>query len=1263
MTRQRYFRRIVFFTILLLIIGYPSFFCFPSTEQVSQAQGQGQEREITSQRTQNTRTYDLGEGKFKTVSQATPLHYQNSQGDWLDVDTNIKDRSEDREFDKQSVKNTFKTYFKNNVKGSNVLKLSDGQHFIKFKIEDSKNLGRVKNSTAITSENSIIYPDLYDKVDLKYTISSTEILEEFIVKDQSTALRIDEIKEGVTLGDMTYQEEDDGSLSFFDGEGNLLWKVPPPVMYEFNDRLDRNYGLHYVVSQDQQKIYISKVIDQEGKNWLQDPEREYPIVIDLTAGPNSPGTVVDDSSFGALTWANPDNAKTSNNLYAQASAVMVDDTHYLKATDFGFSIPSGATIDGIEAEVELYATNIAPPYDIDQKAQIVQGGTIMSTNKAAYTTLPSIEEYISYGGSSDLWGETWDYSDINNSGFGFAWAGRDNSGFCLNKETLISTPLGEKKIKEINENDIIYSFDMRTGGIVQDKVLKSEHRSITNYGSRYYYIYYSNSEKEGLIKATLNHQFYVEGEYIFAQNLKVGDRLLDIEGNEMTIDNVAIVQNDEDEVWDLVTENYHNFIANGILVHDGEVALGGDHHTIYVDHIRITVYYSSADVPTNVSITGIAYTDDNESTAVTEGTTVRVAVNGSLDANSDTTDASGNFTITEVSVNSGDTLTVFFDGGSVIGSTITITDETDITTPENFRIYQNHVVVRYETGSAINIAQIAFYDNDQDSDINFDAEDNTPDTLTVEDGSELYIPSGYTFQPGGNLKSGSSGIDDIEIVGTYIAASNEEILVSGSWKNSGTFTASTSTVTFDASSTDKTIEAGASSFSTVVFNNASGGWTIQTNDMTTANDFTLTAANDFTLDNERTLEVQGTFTNSVGGAATTWTSSTLYINSETRSSMNTETDPGDTYATLQIGANTDIDMWSSQASTYTIDATGSLYSQDHASTDCGDLYIWGDYHIPNSTVAYWNYAKDFDGTDLSGSERQVNVRLAADANVTAGSGETLQIIGDSSNHTTVSRQSAGNYGLDINGGAVNAQYFDFDHLDASGLNISNSATVTELSHGSFDNAGAGAASSYITIAGTTSTDHFTDITFDDNGDGADTNVVYNVNADGSGVNWIFDSFAGNKAGDDYDNETNGAYVGWYSILSLTISDNTMDLGLVTTATVKTDQHTITVSSSAINGYTCSVVEDGNLRDNGNDINDVADNTVTAGSEEYGITTSGSDGLLGNDQAISEISLDVACNAGPVTESATTIIYKTAVSSSTLTRHYSHVVTYTCVAEF
>ncbi len=138
----------------------------------------------------------------------------------------------------------------------------------------------------------------------------------------------------------------------------------------------------------------------------------------LISGPNSPDVGADDSSIGTITWSNPGNVISSNNGYATAS---LDDniiSHYLKATDFDFSIPSNAVINGITVDIEKDVGSASRVKDY--QVRIIKGGTVGSTNRSNTNFWSTTEAYVTYGSSSDLWGESWTYSDINNLNFGVA---------------------------------------------------------------------------------------------------------------------------------------------------------------------------------------------------------------------------------------------------------------------------------------------------------------------------------------------------------------------------------------------------------------------------------------------------------------------------------------------------------------------------------------------------------------------------------------------------------------------------------------------------------------------------------------------------------------------------------------------------------------------------------------------------------------------------------------------------------------------------
>jgi hypothetical protein len=339
------------------------------------------------------------------------------------------------------------------------------------------------------------------------------------------------------------------------------------------------------------------------------------------------------------------------------------------------------------------------------------------------------------------------------------------------------------------------------------------------------------------------------------------------------------------------------------------------------------------------------------------------------------------------------------------------------------------------------------------------------------------------------------------------------LAIGGSYDNNGNVSHNNGTVLFNSTDGGETVDLGNSTLYNMTFNSASGGWTV-TNSATTTNDTTLTAGS-FTLASSTRLAVLGSFSNAMASTSTTWTGSTLYLGG-TSFSINSKSAQGDTYGAMKIAANTDVKMWNSSASSYVVDPSGSLYSQDHAGVD-GDLYIFGGYARTSGTE-YWSYAIDFDGTALGGGSRQVDVRFASGASANF-SNSTLSIVGSSAATTTIDTQGSGTYAMSITSGTTTAQYYSFAHQGANGLSLLGSTYVSALDHGSFDlSTNAGSA---IRVASTTIARHpgfqILNVAFST----SSPITAYNVTQTGSAPSsyWWFRNSSGNLDGEAHDNDT------------------------------------------------------------------------------------------------------------------------------------------------
>lgn len=138
-------------------------------------------------------------------------------------------------------------------------------------------------------------------------------------------------------------------------------------------------------------------------------------------GPRSPLSAANSTSVGSLAWGNLGNIGSSNNTYATRAMSGSQATNYLRASGFGFNIPDGATILGIQATIERSRSSGGGTSNNirDNEVKIVRAdGTVGSANKASGTSWPSSDATQAYGGASDLWGESWAARDINDPDFG-----------------------------------------------------------------------------------------------------------------------------------------------------------------------------------------------------------------------------------------------------------------------------------------------------------------------------------------------------------------------------------------------------------------------------------------------------------------------------------------------------------------------------------------------------------------------------------------------------------------------------------------------------------------------------------------------------------------------------------------------------------------------------------------------------------------------------------------------------------------------------
>ncbi|HWA31994.1 MAG TPA: vWA domain-containing protein, partial [Candidatus Paceibacterota bacterium] len=153
-------------------------------------------------------------------------------------------------------------------------------------------------------------------------------------------------------------------------------------------------------------------------------------------GPRTGSSFTNNNSAGAVDWINPNPAQNNVTLGKNQTS------HYLKATNFGFSIPANAVIRGISVNMTRSAQYNSGGFFgsnnlSDNSVRLVKGNTITGSDKAGNQAWSTSNTPASYGSPSDLWNTAWTPSDINSSNFGLVFSvKRNGSSNSTNKATI-----------------------------------------------------------------------------------------------------------------------------------------------------------------------------------------------------------------------------------------------------------------------------------------------------------------------------------------------------------------------------------------------------------------------------------------------------------------------------------------------------------------------------------------------------------------------------------------------------------------------------------------------------------------------------------------------------------------------------------------------------------------------------------------------------------------------------------------------------------
>ncbi|MCI9586291.1 MAG: hypothetical protein HFH45_06650 [Bacilli bacterium] len=133
--------------------------------------------------------------------------------------------------------------------------------------------------------------------------------------------------------------------------------------------------------------------------------------------------------------------------------------------------------------------------------------------------------------------------------------------YCFKAGTLVLMENGYKNIEDVTSGDLVYSYNVETKSKEVKKVLKT----FINECTELLTITINNTE----MILTPNHTCYVNGQWVLASEIKIGDKMLDCDNNVLVVENIQSSKV-TDKVYNFEVEDNHNYFVTdlNILVHN-----------------------------------------------------------------------------------------------------------------------------------------------------------------------------------------------------------------------------------------------------------------------------------------------------------------------------------------------------------------------------------------------------------------------------------------------------------------------------------------------------------------------------------------------------------------------------------------------------------------------------------------------------------------------------------------------------------------------
>lgn len=254
--------------------------------------------EIEEKRNEFSKTYIREDGSYTTVFSKQPIH-QNVDGEWIAVDNTLK--SEEDSFVNES--GLYDVEFPDVLSEDKAISITNEDEVLSFTVNDIGEANAVvdgsdtdNTDTLIQStSSSITYASVSEGTDINY-ILSPEYVKENIVISNKNVLK-DTYSFDINKGDLSASIDENGEVVFQNSDNETVFVIPAPVMYDAKNISSKDIN---VVLTDKTDSIVTLEYTPS-KDWLNNSDREYPVVLDpVIVIPDFDDNVIEDTAITSI---------------------------------------------------------------------------------------------------------------------------------------------------------------------------------------------------------------------------------------------------------------------------------------------------------------------------------------------------------------------------------------------------------------------------------------------------------------------------------------------------------------------------------------------------------------------------------------------------------------------------------------------------------------------------------------------------------------------------------------------------------------------------------------------------------------------------------------------------------------------------------------------------------------------------------------------------------------------------------------------------